>query len=248
MMKKFISLVLIAGSLVFAILIITEKPQQLKLEAEKVLADPAYSITEQRLSAEPIAQSVSAAENLTSDLASTISQEIIARNPNGPVNIQNKNWISTANPAELADKLFEQGLANFDSASLRPEIKLSQLKIIDDNDPLTLKSYVQNFKDIVAQNVTLKPIDNRLSFNDLRLLIAAYQKIIPQLYALSVPQKAAAIHQQGLTIFETQKNILEKLVLAEVDPVAALIAANFLPNLNKDIADFEAKLEKLSKS
>ena len=245
MTKKLISGILIIGSLTFAGLLIFDAGQSVYENRQSEIAGAPQSQKSENIESLSYRRQPGINNN-TEELAKKISEEIVALNPEGPQEIQGESWLNASEPKDLANKLFEEGIANFDIESLRPDVKVTNFKITP-NDPLATQEYLRNLKKILA-GLANPPQNGTPSLADLNNLFLSYQKIIPELYQLKVPTDIALIHRQGGVALETQKNILEKLLRAEEDPVTAILAAQLLPIINDEVKDFEKKIEELTKS
>lgn len=246
-MKNFTSWVLIVGSLTFALLIIFEQPKPTPINEKTISKVPKNSI-EQPKSLNHESASVNQF-NFTENVAKKISEELLDLNPEGPTTIEDRQWLNVNKPEDVVNKVIEESIANFDFRILRPEIKIADLKIIPDSGKTAIENYIKTYKEITSANLLKPPTQNyEATISDLSDLFESYKKTIALLYEVKVPKEIIAIHQQGLTILETQKNILEKIINSENDPVTAIIAASFLPTTNKEMASFQEKIDKLINS
>lgn len=235
-MKKIISGILLIGSLTFAGLIILESPDLPDFVAD--ISTETKTEQNNKTGGAPNYQSpqIPSQPNTTQELVKRVVQEL-----------KDEPRLDSINPDELVNQIFEGGIANLDIKSIRPDVELSSLKIISDNSSAAIKNYARDFKNIIARNASYPSIENKdATISDLQLLLFSYKKILPELYQLTVPTSIALLHKEGITVLETQKNILEKLVNAEKDPIAAILAMELIPNVNQEIiAFFQDKLNKL---
>ena len=247
-MKKLIAGTLIIGSLTFAGLIlfnIQSSPTE-KTILENNLSGNTKSHNEQLGALEENAK-LDPSKNATLELAAKIGKELVSNNPEGPQSIDGQNWLKTATPDELVNKLLQEKLTSFDAQSLMASVKLTDLKLIPDNSPAAIKTYVQNFQNIIAKNILVENSVSSTQNNQnatiasLKSIFQSYNKIIPELYKLEIPSKLAATHQEGIKILATQKNIIEKIINSAQDPVSAILAINLLPAVNDQVENFFQK-------
>lgn len=243
-MTKIVSLILLIGSITFGLLMVFGTSKLNKQNDEATLKTLSAALSQHDNSQNSI---ISAPENnITEEFigkaSEKIASEIIAMNPEGPQTIENEQWLNIPNPEVLANKIFQEKLISFDVNQLQSAVQLADLKIVSDSK-LSVKNYIQNLQNILSAYLT--DIPAQPSAEDINNIYSSYQKVVPILYAIEVPKSAASIHQQAIVLVETRKNIFEKFVNSENDPLAALLALNLLPDMNQKISDFNGKINKL---
>jgi len=233
-MKKIIALTLIIGSLTFAGLILFNTPS---LPQQKNLAPILESAAKNQT--EQIATEAKPPKNSTNQLAETIAKELLKeKNPSG---------LKPVDPEKIINEVFKNGITNFDVSIINPDIKMADLKISSDNSEAAIKNYALNFKKILARYApTGRPQNYDASLEDLKILLGFYTNSLPELYQIDVPPQLAQLHREGLKVFQAEKNVLEKLVNSNNDPVGAILVMEMLPILDIQLTEFiNGKINKL---
>lgn len=234
--KTFAAAVLLVGSLTWAALIIINtksKTVDLNFEPTSSKAENFYD-----LSSAPYQPA-----NLTEVLTERIAEEIVANVPQAE--LQNPQSIQ-ASLDKITEKILSENLTALTKEDLKPEVDLKDLRLSSDNSAEAKNLYAKNFQDIFIKHFRqFQPDATGDSLKNLAELSRIYQKIIDELYLLPVPDSIASLHQEGIRLLGAQKNILDRLVNNENDPLGALAAANQLPNINNDMANFKNKLSNL---
>lgn len=234
--KTFAAAVLLMGSLTWAALIIINaksKTIDLNFDPVSLKAENLYDLSS--VSDQPA--------NLTEVLTERIAEEIVANVPQSE--LQNPQSIQ-ASLDEITEKMFGENLTVLNKEDLKPEVDLKDLRLSSDNSAEAKNLYAKNFQDIFIKHFRqFKPNAAGDSLKNLAELSGLYQNIIDELYLLIVPDTIASLHQEGIGLLGAQKNILDRLVNNENDPLGALAAANQLPNINNDMANFKTKMSNL---
>lgn len=231
-MKKIIPGILLISSLTFAGLIIFNSPELPNTNIQKSQITNEIKTTR----VEALNHSLSENQQTRTQTQANATQKVIEKIAH---EIVTEPQLTDIDPNQLIGRVFEEGIANFDIKSIRPEVNLFSLNIGSENNQQAIKTYAQNFKKIVAENTLYSTTDNKkATLEDLNFLLISYKEILPELYKLAVPPSVATIHRDGIIVLETQKNILEKLVNAEQDPVAAILAMKLIPEVNQEIINF----------
>lgn len=227
LIKKAAALILIAGSAIFAVLIISDGRQQIITKETAETARPAP---------EKIPEVKTPETNLTQETINQISGEIISAD----------TLKNNSDPEEIADKYLSQAIQSFDYNYFKPEVKQSRLNIINDSGPEIIGNYLKNFNQIAQKFGWLKLPDARP--DNLNKLTDAYAQIIDEFYQLAVPTKLAYIHQQIISLLSGQKLALEKISNYQTDPLQALLAFEAAEKLNEELAILQKTLINLLKS
>ena len=241
-MTKIVSLILLIGSITFGLLMIfgTSKLNQQNDEATLKTLSAALSQHEDSRNSIISAPENNITEEFIGKASEKIADEVIAMNPDGLQTIDGEQWLNIPDPEALANNIFQEKIANFDVSQFKSAgPKLSDLKTVADSQ-LPIKTYAKNLQNILSVNLVSLP--EQPSQKDMNSLLASYEKIIPLLYGIEIPEKAVLIHQQGIAVLETHKNILEKLLSADSDPVGAILVINLLPEVYQNAADFTKKI------
>lgn len=245
-MTKIVSLILLIGSITFGLLMIFGTSKLNQQNDENVLKTYSETLSQQNNhSQDPLTANFSES-NITEEFigkaSEKIASEVIAMNPEGPQTIDGEQWLNVPDPEALANKIFEEGSTSFDVNQLRSVVKITDLKIVP-NLELPVKTYAQNLQNTLS--TYLPEIPEQPSIKNIKILVTSYERLIPILYAMEVPESAASIHQQAITLIETRKNIFEKFADAENDPLAAILTLNLLPSIDQGINNFNEKISKL---
>ena len=200
-MTKLVSLILLIGSITFGLLMIFGTLKLNQQNDENILKTYSGTLSQQNGHSQD-SLSVLPENNITEELAETasgkIAEEVIALNPQGLQNIEGQQWLNVPDPEALANKIFEEKIANFDINQFKSAgAKLSDLKITPDSK-LPIKIYAQNLQNILSKNLVSLP--EQPSQKDINKLLASYQKTIPLLYGVEVPENTASIHQQIISL------------------------------------------------
>ena len=173
--------------------------------------------------------------NLTKDLTAEIAKDIVARNPDGPADIEDKQWINVIDPEKITDLVLADGLKNFNPKEFFPEIKLADLKI---NNSVKTEVYLKSFQDILTYNFSHQKIDfSNFNSTDIKELISAYDAAIRAFYNLEVPENLITVHQKEIALLVGQKKVFETFINYESDPVRAILAMQIFDQLDKKFSD-----------
>ncbi len=181
--------------------------------------------------------------NATQEAASAIATELLAKNPDGPSLLAGKSSITAINPDDLAGNALAQSLANFNPESVKPQIPLSAIKVVDTNTPEALTAYLREFTRIITTNspgAHFNPSPN----SPAQLIPVAHvlEKTIKEFYELSVPVPLTTLHREEISLLTAEKNIISSIISAADDPLASLLALQMWPEVNNGFADLSQKL------
>lgn len=240
-MRKVLSLLLLAGSVLMAVIIFVQKTP------EKIVAigSPAELLTTaNKFSAESVPALVSSEPSSEiNQIGLGIAEEIIAQNPEGPEISDEGRLITAPDPKKIAEKIIKERLSQSSFALLTPEIDLNSLKIVPNNDPAFVNAYLENAKAISASNFAGINIDfTDPDVEDFKKLAAAYEKTINDYYALNVPSSMLALHKEKLTLFMQQKKIFTNIANIEKDPLAALVSMRLLGRAYDDLTNINERI------
>ncbi len=183
------------------------------------------------------------------DIGTGIAEEIFAQNPEGPEIFDEGSLITAPNPQKIAEQIIKERLSQSSFALITPEIDISSLKIVPNNDPAFIDGYLQNTKAISAKNFAgISPDFSDPDIEEFKKLADAYDKTIKEYYTLNIPSSLLDLHKEKLTLFMRQKKIFTNIANIEKDPLAALVSMrligqtyNDLTNLNERIIQFAKK-------
>ena len=213
--KKIIALTLIGGSAIFAFLIFQEnRPAPIAIQP----------LAENKSEALP-SELISNAKNATEEIAKNIAEEIIKQNPEGLLDTDAGKAINAMDPQRLADEVLSKQIAEMDLSDFSPEIKKSDLKIVNTSDSAVAENYLKNFQAILKNNFGRLGVDfSQPTAADFQKLAEAFQKSVAQFYNLVAPQSLASIHSEQIRLMSIQKSIFANLASYEKDPMKALVA------------------------
>lgn len=190
--------------------------------------------------------------NVTRDLASEISKDILVRNPEGPNEIDSERWINVANPEQVADLLTEEGLKNFNPKDFQPEIKLTDLKI--SNPPaggpsvVAAEIYFRTFRDILKHDFENARVDlSSSNLAGINTVIKAYDQAIKNFYNLETPEELADIQKKQIGLLIGQKKVFEVMANYQSDPAQAYLAAQVFGELDNKFNDLNLTIVKFIK-
>lgn len=192
-------------------------------------------------------------ENLTELFAKNLGKIVLDNNPDGPANIDGKKGLVVPEPESIAAELLAEAAQKFDPATLRPIIKDQDLKISEDNSKESLNNYILNFQKLVKDSAEKIPSsvyatnEDELSLKDIQKLVEIYQESIKQFYKLSTPKSAIAIQKKQIELLTAKKNIFEKIVSYQQDPLIAILAAPELKRVDLDFSELSKNFLELIK-
>lgn len=175
------------------------------------------------------------AANLTGNLTAEIAKDIVARNPEGPSNIEDEKWINVIEPEKIADLVLADGLKNFHPEDFFPEVKVENLII---SNEVKANVYLKSFQDILNYNFSNQKTDfSKFDAQSLNELVTSYNQAIKSFYNLEVPRELVSVHQKEIGLLVGQKKVFEVFANYEADPVRAILAAQVLEVLGKKFSD-----------
>lgn len=188
-------------------------------------------------------QSLKLTENSTKEIAKTIAEEIIKKNPSGPTGTDGASGISTLNPEELANKVLAQQIENIDLTDFEPQVNFSAIKISPLSDKSALENYLKNFQTILKNNFSGLAVDfKNPALEDFQKLSASYEKTVAQFYTLIVPQKLAAVHAEQIRLMSIQEAIFANLAQYEIDPMKALVAIQLSKEVDSGLNNLKTQV------
>jgi hypothetical protein len=248
-LKNFIALILIGGSLTFAVLLITDQrysynlptgaaPEEKLAQSEPPAASdaalaslPELPIIEQINPEERQAAASNAAgelDNWTQNVGQKIAEEL---QQNGAV----------LSAGQVAQKILLNELANINPDQFKVIVPIGDLKIMAGADPKQIKDFIAQIKTGLAETMLRYSV-----IKDLNQIKSLVEKAVSRFYNLTVPQELAVWHADYLGMLKTLDNILAALIKADQDPLKALIAVKALDKLDLEMTNHSRKLENLA--
>ena len=187
---------------------------------------------------------LNAPKNLTGTVASELGQMIVQRNPDGPLNFDNKKTVKAPNLEASVASAFSSTVQNIDTSHYQPEIKKEDLKIVS-NSPEAAVYYLTALRDALITNFkNLKINWNNDSeiIENIDSVLQNYDQSIKKLYLLPVPENLVKIHQKEISLVTAQKRIWESLSRHKEDPLRGIIAYEFFQSNNEEFAKLKAEI------
>jgi len=242
-MKKLLALAIFSVASFTAILIVFGKdPATTQKDFENIVASE-LSQTNPRLFEQPTGKNSSKSKNnSTEDLATAISQEIIARNKDGFAELAGQKGLLASNPQQLVDEFFEKKIGEFDVSKIYSPVDISKLKISANADLSLVTEYLKNFRAIVERYFTNLSVNPRNS-ESLKNLVSLYEKSIVDFYILTVPKSLAEAHQEQIRLLSAKKNIYQNVLDSQQDPLLAYLSIKLLPTIDEKFLELKSEIE-----
>jgi len=176
--------------------------------------------------------------NFTDLFIREIQGQISAENPNGIGTVDGEPAIILPDSDTLTADFLANAQEKFISELTLPEIKDSDLKIVEDNNQDLLMTYAQNFDKIVKNTRTgfLTAIDGgEFAEEDLDEIISVYKNTIKSFYLLSVPRLLLGLHKTEIAYLSEELELFEKIKNVQQDPMGAIIASQNISLLEKEL-------------
>lgn len=184
-------------------------------------------------------------ENLTEDFTKGIGKIIYENNPSGPQDFYGENVLNAPDPDQIAENLLAEAAQKFDPATLKPEINENSLNISGDNSKSALIKYLVDLDKVIEEaRKNSEKLNNvsELEEKEIQGILKIHQEAVAKLYKLSTPEVAVKIHTKEIELLSTTVNILEKIGGHESDPITAILAANYLVDLEKEFKKLHEEL------
>ena len=140
----------------------------------------------------------------------------------------------------------------FTSGGGQDNTEYPDLKIIKNNSEENITNYLLSLKKILSDSARDLPKNlynnsDELSLLTIQQLRNTYGGAILKIYNISVPEKALDIHKEEIALLSTKKNIFEKILAYETDPLTAIIAVNELKNTDAEFQKLSNRVAKFIK-
>ncbi|MEK9186349.1 MAG: hypothetical protein AAB885_02050 [Patescibacteria group bacterium] len=236
-MSKVISICLAVGSLVVAGLIIFDNP---------------ISVTQKSLSFEiqnsetinSISQLLITESNSTEEIAKKLTEDIIAKNPNGPETGNDGGLLSLSNPDKIISEMLADSLSKFDYDSLKPDISDKEMIILSADDEKSRTSYLESLNEIVSDELSSLP--KQPEVDQFGAIAAAYDRAVKKLYNLPVPKSFSSIHKETVRLFFAQEKIFSYIADYQNDPLTALLSLQATDLVSEELAALNDKFNSLN--
>ncbi len=195
-----------------------------------------------------VARTSSYGVNTTNSIVQMISQEILAKNPDGP---GPDPRLAVPKAEEVVNNILAKGIKDFDYETLKPQVTDGDIKITRNADKAALSDYVHAFFAIFSKTsgaedaIGADPTNPLESAGTLADVYGGYEK---DLRALPVPEELVAFHKRMIALMAANKKIFDIVAAYESDPMKTVLALqalgatkNELAQLYSEIALFAAK-------
>ncbi len=180
--------------------------------------------------------------NITSVFAEKIGEKIVNKNPSA----SGEADLTVPNANSVARQVIVEAAQKFNPSTLEAHVDLKELHIIKDSSDTALAQYVAAFAAVSRNtahvvNALYSRSSKEMDISTIEEMSAAYEKAAADLRALSVPADASWLHKESIELIATRKNILDKILDYEQDPVASVLASNELGRSDIAFALFDRK-------
>lgn len=233
-LKRLFAFSLIIGSIIFAVLIFTDKTRvTYPLSASLPAVD--QPIRSENLS-ETSADTV---KNLTEEAARKINEEMSSYDA--------EDLKDPGQAEKIAEKYLAEAIQNFDFNSLRPAVATERLKIVSVFDQRLLSIYIKGFNDALNSAFGGLSLDGIDSQKQLEILSLAYAKSIEALYAMTIPQIFGLLHEKIIANLSGQKLAAEIIRQNyQTDPMRALFALQAIEQFNQELKTVQKNISDLA--
>lgn len=239
MLRKFILISFLAGSLIISALIFFQKTPDSILKNGIVYSDPQSEAFEKIKDLPKTPESYSKA---ITGIAAEIAQQLVEKNPDGPSVSEDQYQITALDPKKIAEKISADKLNDIDLASVNPKIDVNKLKIVPDSDNTLKESYSANVNSIINGNFSGISADfSNPKPNEIEKLVSAYNKSISALYSLNIPAILAETHAEQIRLLTLQRNLFDNIFNFQKDPALALLSMRLIPKAYEDYSTFTAR-------
>lgn len=190
-----------------------------------VIAQKAPAMRLESLSSLPQVTSLSKT-NVTKEIASDIAQELLKKNPNGPVSGPDNNALATIDPNELTQQVLERAFREIKTDDLRPEVKASDLIIIQSSEPKTEEAYFNTVRKILAENFPSTLDVNKIdpAKTDFGAFDSAFSQSIKELRQTPTPSALLSFQINTISLLGALRNVFTLIKNYQNDPFQAALA------------------------
>ncbi len=197
-----------------------------------------------RVESVPATPAVLSKENITGEIAKQIAQELVAKNPNGPKSGEQVG-LETVNPDELVQKTLDKAFANVNLATLRPEVKTSDLTIVASSKPELDEVYFNSLNQIFTTYFpkTLEVNWAEPAKTDFIAFDSAFNASIAELYQVKVPSALVPLHKDAISLLGALRSVFALIKNYERDPFQAALAIEAGDQFGLELAQIFAKMD-----
>lgn len=234
-LKKMLAVGLIGGSVIFAVLIVTDSGSVQKASIASVYqaGNLSPSTNSEQVPVLPSAP----AKNITLEIAEKISQEIPSPGIGSLKDLQS--------PKAIADEYIAKALKDFNYEAFKPEVDVSRLQINPSSNKTAIAIYLKKLNGILETFSGLQFSADNPSQN-LALLTKAYNDSIAALYTIPVPQIFSNLHTKVIAILSGQKSATEIIQNYKTDPLKALLSFQAITKLSEELTAVQRAISALA--
>lgn len=245
----FIAIALVSSSALFAFSSYINNPGTVKPATSTAISPLDKPFTENlptgATDAEIAALQAEEKDNATLGLVNVLAQEIVNKNPQGPLNAAGQ--LSMAAPDNL-NSLIDDYIKThpFSGDSLKPSIQDKDINIVDTSDSAAFNNYFSNLGSIVLNlNSEYGLTDPTDSTAKLDAYTQILQKYDGELRNLQVPKPLASLHKSILATIDVSLNYT---ALSTNDPLGAVALSDVYDReLSRAVNDFDSQTKDLNK-
>ncbi|MBI3046218.1 MAG: hypothetical protein HYY86_01565 [Candidatus Harrisonbacteria bacterium] len=184
-------------------------------------------------------------QNLTEEFTKNLADKIAGENPSG-IQIQDgEKILSVPDPNQIALDLLIEAQKKFEYKNLFPDPKDSELKISRNNGKEASADYFKNLNKIMEESAAwLKTAEltDEVTPELLDKMIQMYDSAAKNLFTVSIPPELIPLHKKELTLLIAKKTVYQKIKNYEQDSLTAVLAANYLEQLDNEFAELNQKM------
>lgn len=220
-------------------------------QGELVAFPDLIAFSEIRTAPQPLLNNDPDKKIATRDLADVIAKDLLARNPEGPIENPLQPGVAsikTLDPNIVAGKILdEQVQAATEDIFNQPEIKP---RVTEKQDPHAIAQYLRARADIIAATQEfladrIRPTDE-FSEATLEVLAQANRKALDGMRELAVPSPIIFIHSEQLRLLTIQQAVFNKILDKDTDPLGAAVAISLLTKVTDQFSMLSKSIETYS--
>ncbi len=207
--------------------------------SEQVFKAPEGAIAKQDILKAPDPQTIRATlPTVTNQVAQSIAQDILNRNPQGPQpskNLAGVSSITALDPKLVASKILEEDVQKATTAIFAGAPKSEEINQSSSASPA---EYLKNRGEIIkAAQLRLAPYQGK-KFTDATLTVMrdTIRSTLGAMNALQVPPSLISIHSEQVRLLKAQFAIFDNILNRDTDPVAASVSISLIQKVNEDLA------------
>ncbi len=207
-----------------------------------------------------IIPSINVPKNLTEDFATSLTQELISKNPDPKTDSSGQPALATPDVNLMAENFIKNGLKQANENILN--IKAPDLKISYDNSKTAIETYLIETQMIINNNLSAfggKTEDSFLSILDeinknngglekLLPIIISHEAAANQLEEKPVPSDLKDLMTEEIRLLRITANVLRAITNVENDPLGAIAATQQFNVIIQNWQDLQNKFDAFIKN